>query len=417
MNAHVRRVTHAADGLMSIARPAKHHLATVNTSKIAQRLVVFTPTAADIDLLLQRARDEMGEGAATEVVHRVFRHNPDSFWAIARRENFASGAVGAEGYLAFLMLNQAGMERLFDGSLVATNPDLALLCRQHEIPAGIYAWGLYARGVIAGGIPLAFEKVCTPRYRDAIVYARAATARGSRILEGLGFTAGAGYRGKFLPNLYMFQRGEAARHNVPAYDTYIEDSKSEAISVTIARSLEDLVRVISVRSAVYIGEQQCPYSEEFDGNDLAGINLLGYAGNEPVGCLRVRCFAGFAKLERLAVRREFRKLRLGTKLMQAGVEFCRAKGYRWIYGRAEKNLLDYYLALGWRPLGHARRVVFSDHEYVEIVFEASPSSDGISLETDPYILMRPEGRWHLPGVLERSASRPVRRPSAERTRA
>jgi predicted GNAT family N-acyltransferase len=176
------------------------------------------------------------------------------------------------------------------------------------------------------------------------------------------------------------------------------------------------VRVISVRSAVYIGEQQCPYSEEFDGNDLAGLNLLGYAGDEPVGCLRIRCFAGFAKLERLAVRREFRNLHLGTSLMQAGVELCRAKGYRVIYGRAEKNLLDYYLRLGWRPLENARRIVFSDHEYVEIVFEASPAPNAISLESDPYVLMRPEGRWHVPGILERSAIRPVAGPPGKRTR-
>src|SRR4029077_20744208 len=127
--------------------------------------------------------------------------------------------------------------------------------------------------------------------------------------------------------------------------------------------------------------------------DLTGTHLLAYVGNEPVGCLRIRCFAGFAKLERLAVRREFRSLRLGTTLMQAGVEFCRAKGYRRIYGRAEKDLLNYYLRLGWRPLEGARHIVFSDHEYIEIVFDAAPCPNAISLESDPYVLMRPEGRW------------------------
>ena len=59
--------------------------------------------------------------------------------------------------------------------------------------------------------------------------------------------------------------------------------------------------------------------------------------------------------------------------MQAGVEFCRAKGYRRIYGHAEKNLLGYYLGMGWRQMEEARRVVFSDYEYVEIIFDAAPS--------------------------------------------
>jgi predicted GNAT family N-acyltransferase len=409
MNAHVRRVTGEAERSISLRGPGKHHLSRLETSRVAQRLVVFTPAPSDIDALLPRARNEMGEGAATEVVQRVFRHNPDSFCAIARRENFAAGVARAEGYVAYLMLNQAGMSSLFDGSLSATDPDLSLLCRQSEAPAGIYIWGIYARGVIAGGIPLTYEKVSTPRYRDVSLYARAATPDGRRILESVGFTSGASYQGKFLPHFHMFSRGANPHPATPIYDSYVRGAASETPSVTVARSLEDLMRVVSVRSAVYVGEQQCPYSEEFDGNDFAGINLLGYVRDEPVGCLRIRCFAGFAKLERLAVRREFRNLHLGTTLMQAGVELCRAKGYRKIYGRAEKNLLNYYTGLGWRPLEGARRVVFSDHEYVEIVFEADPSCDAISLESDPYVLMRPEGRWHVPGILERSAIRPVAR--------
>lgn len=357
----------------------------------------------------------MGEGAATEVVHRVFRHNPDSLWAIARRENFAAGIASGEGYVAYLMLNQAGVDSLFNGTFSATDPDLSLICRQSEDPVAIYVWGIYARGVIAGGIPLTYEKICTPRYRDVPLYARAATPEGCRILETLGFALGATDNGRFLPHIHMFQRGKAARPASPLYDTYVPDAPKGTVGVTVARSMEDLFRVMSVRSAVYVGEQQCPYEEEFDGNDLTGTHLIGYVGDEPVGCLRVRSFASFAKLERLAVRREFRSAHLGTTLMQAGVEFCRAKGYRRIYGRAEKNLLDYYLRLGWLPLEGARRIVFSDHEYVEIVFETTPCPNAISLESDPYILMRPEGRWHVPGILERSAIRPVTRPSVERS--
>jgi predicted GNAT family N-acyltransferase len=382
-------------------------------ARVAQRLVVFTPSAADIDALLPQARAQMGGGAATEVVHRVFRHNPDSFWAIARREEFATGIGRGEGFVAYLMLNKAGCDSLFDGSFCATDPDLSLICRQSETPVGIYVWGIFARGVIAGGIPLTYEKICIPRYHNIPLYARAATPEGHRILESLGFVLGASDNGRFAPNVYVFHRGKAPRPPSPLYDTYVPDGPSDAIGITVARTIEDFFRVMSVRSAVYVAEQQCPYAEEFDGNDLTGSNLLGYVGNEPVGSLRIRCFADFAKLERLAVRREFRQLHLGTRLMQAGVEFCRAKGYRRIYGHAEKNLLGYYEGMGWRQKEGNRRVIFSDYEYVEIVFDAEPSPSAVSLESDPYIILRPEGRWYLPGVLERSALRPVARSSVE----
>src|SRR4051794_24719610 len=65
---------------------------------------------------------------------------------------------------------------------------------------------------------------------------------------------------------------------------------------------------------------RCPYEEEFDGNDFSATHLIGYVGNEPAACLRVRYFADFAKIERLAVRREFRTTRLAVTVMRAGIE-------------------------------------------------------------------------------------------------
>ena len=69
------------------------------------------------------------------------------------------------------------------------------------------------------------------------------------------------------------------------------------LSVTVARSLEDMMRVMTIRSAVYMAEQECPYDEEFDGNDFSATHLIGYVGNEPAACLRIRYFADFAKIE------------------------------------------------------------------------------------------------------------------------
>ena len=68
------------------------------------------------------------------------------------------------------------------------------------------------------------------------------------------------------------------------------------------------MRVAAIRNSVYIGEQECPYEEEYDGNDLSATHLLAYIGDEPVGCLRLRFFADFAKFERIAIRKEFRKI-------------------------------------------------------------------------------------------------------------
>ena len=109
------------------------------------------------------------------------------------------------------------------------------------------------------------------------------------------------------------------------------------------------MRVMTIRSAVYMAEQECPYDEEFDGNDFSATHLIGYVGNEPAACLRVRYFADFAKIERLAVRHEFRKTRLAFQIVRAGIELCRAKGYRRIYGHSQKRLLNFWGRFGFQP--------------------------------------------------------------------
>ena len=58
-----------------------------------------------------------------------------------------------------------------------------------------------------------------------------------------------------------------------------------------------------------------------------------------------------------------------------------------------------------------QELVFSDFDYVEVMLEIEPHPDAIRLGTDPFVIIRPEGRWHEPGILERSSFRPVTRPS------
>jgi hypothetical protein len=73
--------------------------------------------------------------------------------------------------------------------------------------------------------------------------------------------------------------------------------------VRIARSLDELLMVFTIRASVYMAEQDCPFAEEFDGNDHCATHFIGFIEGEPAGCLRVRFFSDFVKLERLAVRR------------------------------------------------------------------------------------------------------------------
>jgi predicted GNAT family N-acyltransferase len=212
--------------------------------------------------------------------------------------------------------------------------------------------------------------------------------------------------------LWIFYR----EPQVPLYDSYVPGAAPGKIGITVARNFEDLARVIAMRSAVYIGEQECPYEEEYDGNDLAATHLLAYSGDEPAGCLRVRFFAEFAKIERLVVRKEFRKTRIAFQLVNAGLKLCQQKGYRRAYGHSQTRLVNFWSRFGFRVMEGAQSFVFSDFDYVEMVTDIEPAADAVRLGCDPYLIIRPEGRWHKPGILERSASRPVTNPSVAQKR-
>jgi len=168
--------------------------------------------------------------------------------------------------------------------------------------------------------------------------------------------------------------------------------------------------VTAIRSAVYLAEQDCPIEEEFDGNDLCAAHFIGYIGTEPAGCLRVRFFGDFAKIERLAVRHQYRRTRVSFKLVQAAVDYIKRKGFRKIYGLAQDRLVNFWAHFGGRPLGRGRKVTFSDFSYTEMVFDIEPSPDAITLDSDPYMIIRPEGDWDRPGVLDLSAERQATSP-------
>src|SRR5215468_7478848 len=238
MTVHDRHTTRTAQALVGVQRNARFGLEVPGLTSLSQRLVVFSASFQDIETLIPRARKAMGAGAANQVIHRVARHNPDSLWGIARSNRYATGDTAADGYVAFLMLSEEGADQLLSGELDATNPSLHLLSRQHEKPAAIYFWGVYAPGTIAGGVPLVFEKTWTPLHRDAPIFARPVTIEGLRLAESLGFRRGAKFRGKAASKFHMYPRGASIKETRAIYADYL-GLDDDGVSITVVRSIEE----------------------------------------------------------------------------------------------------------------------------------------------------------------------------------
>ncbi|SOE17337.1 predicted GNAT family N-acyltransferase [Hoeflea halophila] len=358
----------------------------------------------EVPRLLEAAGNVIGRLASPETVIRVANKNADAVWLFMRR-----GRNRPEGFMSALLLNEAGRTALFDGSLNLLDPQDQYLVSQHERPAAIYVWASFTPGVLAAGINRVMDRFDSPHYCEADIISTSFTLRGHRAMVRRGFEEGVLHEGRLLKNFYMIPRRPrtlAARQ--PVYATY--DRALRPTGIKVVTGFEDMMRVAAVRSAVYIGEQTCPYDEEFDGNDLAATHLLALVNNEPAGCMRLRFFGDFAKLERLAVRREFRNSRTAFQLVRASVALCKEKGFRRIYGHARQDYLAFWQHFGFKLKENGAPFAFSDHLFVEMVDDIEPSPTALSLKDDPYRLIRPEGAWHVGGPLEASALRKPRLP-------
>ena len=101
MTAHDPRVFAYAAGKAGRSRAARFPLDELN-NQMSERLVVFTPSGAQVDALMSLARKAIPRLADNSVVHRVISHNPDTLWAIARRSHYTSSAAEGEGLNALI---------------------------------------------------------------------------------------------------------------------------------------------------------------------------------------------------------------------------------------------------------------------------------------------------------------------------
>jgi predicted GNAT family N-acyltransferase len=183
-----------------------------------------------------------------------------------------------------------------------------------------------------------------------------------------------------------------------------------SVEVSIVGNADELAQCFAVRAAVFMVEQKCPYAEEFDGNDFSATQVIGRVDGEPAGTVRIRYFVDFVKFERICVLERFRTTDLSKRLLEFCVEIVRRKGYRKVYGHAQKRLVRHWKRFGYEPMDKDFKLVFSDHEYTEILGEFPPHPDAITLASNPYIILRREGAWDEPGILDQSAERPPTNP-------
>ena len=190
-------------------------------------------------------------------------------------------------------------------------------------------------------------------------------------------------------------------------------SNRPVVTIKLAATSDELMQCYMLRAAVFMGEQHCPYWEEFDGNDYTASHLMLYVDGEPAASMRVRWFASFAKLERAIILKRYRSYGLFIPFVMWARDFCRAKGYAKAYLHAQHRLWPIFERMGFRRVDD-KIFHFSDHEYGAFACDLEPDAATMpTVLTDPMVLNRPEDRLEMPGILEDSMARGASNPHAE----
>lgn len=186
----------------------------------------------------------------------------------------------------------------------------------------------------------------------------------------------------------------------------LDPALKDRFEVSMVRTLDDYQKAMAIRALTYLGEQDCPYDEEYDGNDLCASHVLAYLNGQPIATLRLRWFSGFGKIERVSVLPPYRGSGVVKVMLAAAMEVSARKGYRRMLAQIQTRLWPLWSkTLNCRMMDDHPNFYFSDFEYCEIEISIAAHPEAIRSTTDPLTIIRPEGDWDRPGVLDASASR------------
>lgn len=127
--------------------------------------------------------------------------------------------------------------------------------------------------------------------------------------------------------------------------------------VKIAHTIKEKEEHFQVRKEVFVKEQNIDPLIEFDGLDDQAVLFTCYIGEVPVGAARLI----HQKVGRVSTLKEYRKQGIGGCLMRFIEDHARASGLEELRLHAQMSAKDFYLHLGYEPVGEIFQEADIDH--------------------------------------------------------
>ncbi len=119
---------------------------------------------------------------------------------------------------------------------------------------------------------------------------------------------------------------------------------------SVVTSMDGMLKAFAVRAIVFV-EEGIPYPTEHDGHDYSAIHVLGEEQGEPFAAGRIRPYNGYAKLERISVRKAYRGKNLGHKLTDFMLSVAKERGFTKYLLHAQAHLTGFYQKHGFEVAG------------------------------------------------------------------
>lgn len=115
---------------------------------------------------------------------------------------------------------------------------------------------------------------------------------------------------------------------------------------------EEMNICLSIRQAVFVEEQKVPAHEEQDGLDAAARHFYAMVEGRIVATCRIRFMGSAAKIERMAVLKDFRNMGVGAVLMRYILQELGKTGDIQLFKlSAQAHAVPFYEKLGFKRRG------------------------------------------------------------------
>lgn len=126
--------------------------------------------------------------------------------------------------------------------------------------------------------------------------------------------------------------------------------------IEVVKISEDWQQKIAhqIREEVFVKEQNVPFQEEYDDYETQSVHFLAFYDGIACGTARWRFTESGIKLERFAVKKDFRDKNVGKAILEAVLadtqKYCQ-EHQKTLYLHAQVQVVGFYEKFGFQKLG------------------------------------------------------------------